>query len=258
MIGLLLRKFLYDMWDNLFMIVLLNFGFLLFLSLAFLLPLLLPAAEIVLLVIMIYWLFVYVCAATAALGKVSDYRRLTLVDFAVSLKGAFIPALVLFAAAVFIFFIMWFTIPFYFRMGGMFGLAGAFFSFWLCVFFLGALQFYPAVYYRLGMRPMKSLKKCIVIFFDNTGFCVSSLIINIILTAMIIPFPCLPFLYLDEGLRLRIFKYDWLDAHAAEQDNTRYQQGWRKIKIPWAELLEEEKEMTGKRTWKSFIFPWKD
>jgi hypothetical protein len=258
MIGLLLRKFLYDMWDNLFMIVVLNFGFLFFLCMTFVLPLLLPAAEIVLLVIMIYWLFVYVCAAAAALGKVSDYRRLSLVDFAANIKGAFIPALVLFTAAVFIFFIMWFTIPSYFRMGGMLGLAAAFFSFWLCVFSLGALQFYPAVYYRLGMRPIKSLKKCVFIFLDNTGFCVSSLIITLILTALVIPFPCLPFLYLDEGIRLRIFKYDWLDAHAADQDNTRYQQGWRKIKIPWAELLEEEKEMTGKRTWKSFIFPWKD
>jgi len=258
MIGLLLRKFLYDMWDNLFMIVILNFGFLFFLCMVFVLPLLLPAAEIVLLVIMIYWLFVYICAAAAALGKVSDYRRLTLVDFASSLKGAFVPALVLFATTAFIFLIMWFTVPFYFRMGGMPGLAAAFFSFWLCIFFLGAFQFYPAVYYRLGKRPIKSLRKCIVIFLDNTGFCVFSLIINIVFTALVIPFPCLPFLYLDEGLRLRIFKYDWLDAHAAEQNNTRYQQGWRKIKIPWAELLEEEKEMVGKRTWKSFIFPWKD
>jgi len=258
MIGLLVRKFLYDMWDNLLMIMLLNFGFLLFLCLAFWLPLRLPVAGIVLLVVMIYLLFVYICAAAAALGKVSDYRRLTLVDFAFSLKGAFIPALVLFAATAIIFFIVWFTIPYYFQMGSMPGLAAAFFSFWLCVFFLGAFQFYPAVYYRLGMRPIKCLKKCMMIFLDNTGFCVFSLIISIIFSILIIPFPCLPFLFLDEGLRLRIFKYDWLDAQAAEQNNTRYQQGWRKIKIPWAELLEEEKEITGKRTWKSFIFPWKD
>jgi hypothetical protein len=225
----------------------------------FVLPLLLPAAEIVLLAVMIYWLFVYICAAAAALGKVSDYRRLTLADFAANIKGAFVPALVLFAAAVFVFFIMRVTIPFYFHMGGMLGLPAAFFFFFFCVFLLGSLQFYPAVYYRLGKkRPIKSLKKCMVIFLDNTGFCVFGLIINIILTALIIPFPCLPFLYLDEGLRLRILKYDWLDAHMVEQNNTRYQQGWRKIKIPWAELLEEEKEMIGKRTWKSFIFPWKD
>jgi len=258
MIGLLLRKFFYDMWDNLIVITLLNIGFLLFISLTFWLPLRLPGAGIVLLVIMIYLLFVYICAAAAALGKVSDYRRLTLVDFALNLKGAFVPALVFFTVAAFVFLILWFTIPYYIRMGGIPGLAAAFFSFWLCVLFLGAFQFYPAVYYRLGMRPIKCLKKCMVIFLDNTGFCIFSLIINLILTVLIIPFPCLPFLFLDEGLRLRIFKYDWLDAQAAEQNNTRYQQDWRKIKIPWAELLEEEKETTGKRTWKSFIFPWKE
>jgi hypothetical protein len=253
MVGLLLRKFLYDTWDNLFMIVVLNFGFFLFLALVLLLSSLVPVVGILLLFIMVYWLLVYICAAVAALGKVSDYRSLSLADFAGNLKGAFVPALVLYAAAACILFIVRFTIPSYFRMGGMLGLAAALLSFWLCIFLLGAIQFYPAVYYRLGMRPIKSLKKCMVIFLDNTGFCIFSLVINIILTVLIIPFPCLPLLYLDEGLRLRILKYDWLDACAAEQNNAQSRK-----KIPWAEILEEEKERVGKRSWKSFIFPWKD
>jgi hypothetical protein len=68
----------------------------------------------------------------------------------------------------------------------------------------------------------------------------------------------MPLLYLDQGLRLRLLKYDWLDARAEEQNSSQYEQGWRKTKIPWDELLKEEKDNTGDRTWRSFIFPWKE
>ncbi|GHV84939.1 hypothetical protein AGMMS50230_05470 [Spirochaetia bacterium] len=259
MIGFLLKKFFYDLWDNFFSIMILNFGFLISLSLAFVLPPLLPAAiSLVLFALLIFWLFLYLCTAAAALGEVSDYRRIRLADLLANIKSAFVPAAFLFTAAALVFFVLRFTVPLYLSMGSLAGTAAAFFSCWLCLFFAGAIQFYPAVYYRLGKRPLKCLKKCAVIFLDNTAFSIFALILNGIMTVLIIPCPCWPLLYLDEALRLRLFKYDWLDAQAAEQNSSRYDPDWRRTKIPWGELLADEREKTGNRSWKSFIFPWKE
>jgi hypothetical protein len=247
MIAFLLRKFFYDLWDNLFRITALNFGFLISLSLAFVLPPLftkLFPAGIILFCLLLFWLFVYLCAAAGALTKVSDYRSLSLKEFAGLLKPSLVPALPLFAGSGMVFFIIRFTIPVYLRSGTLAGTAAAFFCLWICLMLLGVLQFYPAVYHRLGKRPLKSLKKCFVIFFDNTAFSLFILALNLILMVLIIPCPGGPLLLLDEGLRLRLLKYDRPAA------KTR--------RIPWGEILAEEKEKTGKRSWRDFIFPWKE
>ena len=245
MIGLLLKKFFYDGWDNFFLIIAVNLGFILFLALAFILITISEITGILLFFLVIYWLFVYLCSAAAVLKEISDYRHPALADFFKNIKGAFFPAAVLFAASAFVLLVIRFTIPIYLHMETIAGLGAAIFSCWICLFIIASIQFYPAVYYRLGMHPLKSLKKCAAIFFDNTLFSFFTLFINIILTLLILPFPGCPLLFLDEALRLRLFKYDWLETHA------------RKIKIPWNELLAEEKENTGSRSLKSLIFPWK-
>jgi hypothetical protein len=59
-------------------------------------------------------------------------------------------------------------------------------------------------------------------------------------------------LFIDEALRLRLLKYDWLMANPAGST------AGRRRRIPWHDLLKEDREMTGTRTWRNFIFPWKD
>ena len=262
MTGFLLKKFFFDLWDNLFAILSLNLGFLFFLALAFFLPSLLPPflsiAGILLFFTVIFFLFAYICAAASVLKKASDYRRPGFSEFAANLKRAFIPGTVLFGVLTLVFIILRFSVPFYLNMGGIPGISAAFISCWICLFIISAIQFYPAVYYRLGMRPLKSLKKCAVIFFDNTGFCFFTLAINTILSVFIFPFPGFLLLYLDEALRLRLLKYDWLDARKTEQDDKWHEPDRKRIKIPWNELLAEEKEKTGERSLKSFIFPGKE
>lgn len=246
MIGFLLKKYIFDFWDNLFFVIALNMGFLFLLTLNFILFRFLPAAGIILFVISVYCLFVYICSAASVLKDVSDYRRPGPAALFANLKGALKPAAVFFALFALVFFILRITIPAYFKMGTFLGMAAAFFSCWICLFIVGSFQFYPAVYYRLGMQPLKCIKKCAIIFFDNTGFCLFTLFFNIIFTVPVFLFPGCPLLFSDEALRLRLLKYDWLE------------QGRNRTKIPWAELLEEENKKTGKRTWRSFIFPWKD
>jgi len=257
-IGFLLKKFLYDLWDNFFFIFALNLGFLLFLALGFFLLSSFPAAGVLLFVVFIYWLCVYICGAASVLKDISDYRRPGPLVFFTNIRHAFRPAAVLFAAFTLVFFMLRFTVPIYFKMGNFAGLIAAFFSCWVCLFILGVINFYPAVYYRLGMRSLKSLKKCAIVFFDNPGFCFFSFIFNIILTVLILPFPGCSLLFSDEALRLRLFKYDWLEKQALDRQDDGNEPPRKRVKIPWKELLEEEKEKTGNRSLKSFIFPWKD
>ena len=89
---------------------------------------------------------------------------------------------------------------------------------------------------------------------DNSGFSVFLFIHNIIalflsaVFAFMFPGPVGVLLYIDQALRLRLLKYDWLEANP--EANRR--------KIPWDALLIDEREITGTRTLKNFIFPWKD
>jgi hypothetical protein len=71
--------------------------------------------------------------------------------------------------------------------------------------------------------------------------------------AFLFPGPGGILLFLDEALRLRLLKYDWLEANPAADPAQA-----RKRKIPWDEILIDERERTGTRSFKSFIFPWKD
>ena len=243
MIMFLLKKFLYDFWDNFFFLFILNFGFILLLALGFFLLPVLPAVPVT--IFFFYWFFVYFCTTASVLKEVSDYNRPSPADFFLNIKSALLPAAVFFTIAAFVFLLIRFTIPIYLQMGTLFGLAAAFFSCWICLFIIASIQFYPAVYYRLGKRPLKSIKKCIIIFFDNTWFCLFALFLNILMSILILPFPGFSILFSDEAVRLRLLKYDWLETHT------------RKTNIPWHELLAEEKETTGSRTLKSFIFPWR-
>jgi hypothetical protein len=100
----------------------------------------------------------------------------------------------------------------------------------------------------------QALKKTFLICFDNPLFCIFSLLHNTLLLALsallafLLPGPAGILLYLDEALRLRLLKYDWLEA------NPRPPRG----KIPWDLLLTDEREKTGSRSLRNLIFPWKD
>ncbi|GHT81356.1 hypothetical protein FACS1894130_13030 [Spirochaetia bacterium] len=111
-----------------------------------------------------------------------------------------------------------------------------------------------AVSARLEDNHFKALKKCFLIFFDNGGFCVFSFIHNLILLALsvflafLLPGPAGILLFMDEALRLRLMKYDWIELNPDEN----------RRKIPWDALLIDERDRTGTRSFKNFIFPWKD
>ncbi|MDR1506484.1 MAG: hypothetical protein LBI67_05215 [Treponema sp.] len=258
MIRFLLRKFFYDLWDNLFKLMLLNMGFLGILVLAFTVPPFLdfiPALGTAAFAVLIFAVIVYLCAAALALKSVSDYRSFDAGDFFGSLKPACLPALVLSLLFLVVFFLVRFAVPFYLAQGTLPGIAFAAVCFWTALIFSGAFQFFPAVFSRLEKRPVKAAGKCLLIFFDNIPFSLFSLFFAAVLSIPVIFSPAFPLLYLDQALRLRLLKYDWLEAEAGTEHVPK--EGNKRRKIPWREILAGEMEKTGRRDWKDFVFPWR-
>jgi hypothetical protein len=146
------------------------------------------------------------------------------------------------------------VIPFYLQLRNIMGLLLAAVIFWTVVVSGLAFQFFFAVRSRLDTSLPKIIKKCYLIFFDNPMFCIFTLfgnIVNLVLSVFLVflfPGPAGVLLFIDEALRLRLLKYDWLEANP----------GANRKQIPWDALLIDEREKTGTRSLKSFIFPWKD
>jgi hypothetical protein len=262
MIGFLIKKTFFDLWDNLFRVALLNLGFIASAAFPVFIPGLLsgvPVLSMASLVIGVLWCVVYLSAAAYSLKSVSDYGAFGFGDFFHNLKEVWPAGLVMGALLFALGFLTFLIIPFYLNISSLFGLFLAAVVFWTTVVAALSLQFFFAVRTRLDTKLTKVIKKSFIFFFDNPGFCLFSFIHNAVLLALsvflalLFPGPAGILLYLDEAMRLRLLKYDWLEAEAAAGAET----GKRK-KIPWDALLIEEREKTGTRTLKSFIFPWKD
>jgi hypothetical protein len=260
MIGFLIKKTFFDLWDNLFRVALLNLGFIASAAFPVFIPGLLldvPVLSAISMFVGILWCTVYLASAAYSLKSVSDYSSFGFGDFFHNLRLVWPVGLVMAALIFAIWFLITLIIPFYLNINSLFGLFLAAVVFWTTVVAVLSFQFFFAIRSRLDTKLTKVIKKSFIFFFDNPGFCLFSFIHNAVLLvlsvllAFLFPGPAGILLYLDEALRLRLLKYDWLEANAGEA-------GSKRKKIPWDALLIEEREKTGTRTLKSFIFPWKD
>jgi len=264
MIGFLIKKTFFDLWDNMFRIVLLNLGFIVSLAIPIILPgyIPIPLLSLAVAAIGVFWCFVYLAAAALSLKAVSDYAVFGFADFRANLKAGWPAGLVMTLASFIFFLVLRIIIPFYLDMNSFVGLLLAALIFWTLILALVSFQFFFAIRARLDTKPIKIIKKCFIIFFDNPGFSIFSLLYTLatlvvsLIFALLLPGPAGLLLFLDEGLRLRLLKYDWLEAVSKEE--TPATGSPRRRSIPWDALLIEEREKTGTRTLKNFIFPWKD
>jgi len=259
MIGFLLRKTLYDLWDNMLRILLVNVGFLVSLAMPLFLPALVPPGlGIPLLVLGLLWCSVYLCAAAGAFRAVSDYGSFGFADFLAGIRPALVPGICLGGIAGLLALVFYLSIPFYSGLVPPLGPVLAAVTFWAAILAVLCLQFFPQVKARLGGRTAKAFGKCLFLFFDNPGLAVFCLISGILglafsfLLALLLPGPAGIILFLDEALRLRLLKYDWLEA------NPEKAAAGKRPRIPWDEILAGEREKTGRRSFRNFIFPWKD
>jgi hypothetical protein len=260
MIGFLIKKNFFDTWDNMFRIIPLNLGFIASLAIPFFLPGIIPIPALSMLVAVtgIVWCCVYLAAAALSVKTISDYSFFSFGDFIKNIKAGWPAGIVMGLIGFFRFVMARVIIPFYLNMQSPVGLLLAAVIFWTLVLALFSFQFFFAVRARLSDKPLKIIKKCFIIFFDNPGFSVFTLLytaVTLLLSAILgflMPGPAGLLLFLDEALRLRLMKYDWLEENPPEA-------GARKRRpIPWDAILIEEREKTGTRTLRNFIFPWKD
>jgi hypothetical protein len=257
MIGFLIKKNFFDLWDNLFRIALINLGFIASVAIPVFIPSLLssvPALGMAALFLGLLWCFIDLSAASLSVKTISDYASFGFHDFFENLKIAWPSGLALGVFAFLCYLLVSFIIPFYLNLNSMVGLLLAAVIFWTLVVMALSFQFFFAVRARLDTKLSKIIKKCFLFFFDNPGFCIFSFLNNLVMLAisfflaLLFPGPAGILLFLDEAMRLRLLKYDWLEANPDAD----------RRKIPWDALLIEEREKTGTRSLKGFIFPWKD
>lgn len=261
-----LKKNFCDGWDNLFFILVSN---LVTIALLAGLWLLVQAAAHVALVAVFAALVLsggilmtVVFAWGAVARKIADFNAPSALLFFRSLKESwrtgFLFGLLLGAFALFV------TVAtrYYVLMAFKGNAVGVFFTLLVAVFALVCvmtLQWFVPLYFLQEQNTFrKCLKKSFIIFFDNTLFSVAMLCYNAVLLVLsLFLFFLLPGVHgitlaSMNALRVRLYKYDWLEEHPdflTDRD--------KRADIPWAELLAADKETLGERKLTSFIFPWK-
>lgn len=261
MISLLVRKAFYDSWDNLLQIMALNllvlsigFGFFFLAGRvavhpALLVPILAAAFGIEGIVLV---------GVSSVMARVSDFRLWSARDLLSAVTHTWQRGFLFGLVALGLVALCSLTIPAYFAMGTAVGTALALVMFWFAVSCVLALQWFMPILCQLDGGFAKSLKKAFIVFLDNPGLSVFLFFCSLLLAAIsvvtlgLVPGVSGVILAQNEAFHLLMRKYDWLET----QDKGRIAE-LRKA-VPWDELLAEERETVGKRSWKSFIFPWKD
>ena len=257
MFGFLIKKAFFDMWDNMFRILLMNLGYIVVLAIFFVLaPLFLavPALFFTTLVIGIAVFAVYTGVVSRLCAEISDYRQPGFSDIPRFLRESFGSSLFLAVALGAYVFVVSIAFQFY---GGLKSLAGPLavaVLFWVTVGWLFASQYFFPIQSRLDRKFRKIFRKTFLVFFDNPGFsiglflCSAIVLVLSFFTALLLPGLSSVLLLWNVAFKLRLYKYDWLEKNP----------GSNRRSIPWDSLLVDDRERVGKRTLKGMIFPWKE
>lgn len=258
MFGFTIKKSFFDLWDNLIAVALINLG--LILLMIFPLVAAPSVAESSLLGGLILFLvgmvvfFLGIGVASRYARDMANYKRPEFASLPVYFKETW-----KFSAAVgllisLVGFLLFVAFPVYGSMGNILGLVGFALVFWLTIVVFLALQYLFPIHAQLENGLKKSLSKSFLILFDNTGFtlglAIGSLVVIAlsVFTAFLIPGIAGLLLWHQVGLKLRLYKYDYLEENPEAS----------RKRIPWQALLMEERDRIGKRTFKGMIFPWKE
>ena len=190
-------------------------------------------------------------------AKIADFKSAAYKEIFTNMKDAFKDSfqltLILTAAAL----LIGIGIPFYLKMQNMMGFLLAAVLFWVAISIILALQWFMPLRSQMKGDFKKTLKKSFIIFFDNIGFSIFLFIYTIFLTAFsillafIMPGITGIILAQNNALRLRLYKYDWMEEHPELSEKE------ARKSIPWKELIAEDVETLGPQTLKGLIFPWK-
>lgn len=256
MIFFLIKKTFFDMWDNLLSIFLLNVGFLLVAAGGFYLLSVMNHA--VLFLVAAFFGLVALCLYTGVVAMMTrdmaNYHSLEIRNFWPYLKETWktstVFALIILAQLI----ILQFVMPWYLSHGNLLGLGVVSLLFWVSLTWWLASQYYFPIRAQLDTDVKKVFRKCFVLFFDNTLFSIVLALGAIVLVVLsgfvvfLIPGMATLLLWHQVALKLRMYKYDYLEAHPHAN----------RKQIPWNDLLYEDRERVGHRSLRGMIFPWKD
>ena len=250
-----MKKAFFDGWDHLWGMVALNLGSLALLSVFILAPLAfdLPGGALWL-VLGILTLVAYSVICAAVLRDASEYRNLSLAAFRKAFRDHAGIGLLCGLVSLVLLFLFLTAVPFYLSMGGLLAWFAAGTLFWCSLILTLALQWFPAVRVLLPGRVGSNIRKCFLIMADNLGFSLFLFVYSLAslalsaFSAFLLPGVAGMMLGSVDALRLVLKKYDWLEANP----------GAGRRRIPWDDILEDERDLLGKRTLKGMIFPWKD
>lgn len=263
MFGFLIKKNFCDGWDNLLSIVLTNVVFMFaILGLLYLNFLAVRVNEY-----LIIASFTVTCIVISILAfaygdvaaDIADFNGIGILDYFKNIPGVLKDAIlfgVLYAVFIMIS-IECFLFYFIQNTSLVYAFIGAIIL-WLDLFVVLALQWFIPIRSIMHNDFKKCLKKCFILFFDNTGFTIAMGLYHFILCIISVIFigflPSVSGLVLSgtNALRLRLYKYDYLEEHPELKTKKERKQ------IPWEELIYEDREMLGPRKLRSFLFPWKE
>jgi hypothetical protein len=256
MFGFLIKKTFFDMYDNLIAIALLNVGYILIMAFCVYVPWALRAVPLLPFIVLglgVVLLFVYTGGVSGLVREISDYQRPDMRMFAAYIRASLLSSLVLAALNLLLIFLFRIAFPFYGSMDMLLGQIASSLLFWFVVIWLLAFQYAFPIQARLDTNIKKILKKIFLLFLDNPlftfGLMLTSLVIFLLslLTALLLPGIATVLLLTNAGLKLRLYKYDYLEQNPESRKH-----------IPWDVLLNEDRDHVGKRTLKGMIFPWKE
>lgn len=257
MFGFLIKKAFFNFWDSMLKVILLNLGFIIILGIGVYLPYLLrsvPVLSFITIFAAVILFNLYAGGASMYLGDVADYKSPEIRDLFKYIKEVWKSGLLLGIITCIQILLLVVAFPFYMSLGGILGMVAVSLLFWASlIWWLGSQFFFPTRK-RLDTSSKKIIKKCFILFFDNTGFTImlalgtAATFVISIFTALLLPGIAGILLWHQEALKLRLYKYDYLEKNP---DANRKQ-------IPWESLLYDDREKVGHRTLKGMIFPWKE
>ncbi|MGI5089226.1 hypothetical protein GWP40_10640 [Treponema vincentii] len=261
MIGFFLKKNFFDGWDNFLPLALFNIACILIVFLFFGLSYLLssmPTLSLLSLFVCLILMGVLLLAVSHLMSRIADYKSFSLKEIGGEIKRTWRHGVLFSLVETFCWVVVGVAVPYYFSFHNFLGLFLGISVIWIfAVIQLSLLWFFP-IRSRLESNFRKCLKKCFIIFFDNTGFTLFMLLYSVVLViltpflAFLVPGFSGLLLAWNNAFKLRMYKYDWMEQHPEIPIQTVRKQ------IPWDELLAEDRETVGTRTIRNLIFPWKD
>lgn len=257
MFAFLIKKTFFDMWDNMFRVLIMNLGFLAVLAVLFVLAPLAGAIVPLALVIAamgVAALAVYAGGVSRMCADIADYKQPGFADFWTYLKESVSSSLLLALTVVAVVVVFIVDLQFYASVKNLLSLLAFALLVWVTVACALALQYFFPIRARLDKKFRKLIRKSFLLLLDNPGHTIGLFIGTLLIlvasffTAFLLPGPASILLWWNAAFKLRMYKYDYLEANPDAD----------RRKIPWDALLVEDRERVGKRTLRGMIFPWKE